>query len=42
VIAAQVKRLVTMIRAVKADTHVPELQRRFLPPVQSPLPTPQE
>ncbi len=42
VIAEQVKRLVAMIRAVKADTKVLELQERFFDQSLKPLETPQE
>jgi creatinine amidohydrolase len=42
VIAAELKRLVAMIRAVKADTKVLELQQRFFDQADRPLQTPQE
>jgi creatinine amidohydrolase len=41
-IAGQVKHLVTMIRAVKADEKVPELQKRFFDQSENPLATPQK
>ena len=42
VLAAQAKQLATMIRAVKADTRVLELQQRFFNEAERPLKTPQQ
>ena len=42
VLAAQAKQLAAMIRAVKADTRVLELQQRFFNEAERPLKTPQQ
>ncbi len=42
VLAADAKQLAAMIRAVKADTKVLELQKRFFDEAERPLATPQK